>query len=51
MPTMCAVLLWRQVGLLSSRTQLVRVKNVLTEQQDTLEVPTEETLLEVSANN
>lgn len=42
---------WRdvtlKVGLLSSRTQLVRVKNVLTEQQDTLEVPTEETLVEV----
>jgi hypothetical protein len=36
-----------QVGLLSSHTQLVRIKNVLTEQQDTMEVPTEETLLEV----
>jgi len=35
------------VGLLSSQTRLVRIKNVLTEQQDTLEVPTEETLLEV----
>lgn len=36
-----------QVGLLSSQTRLVRIKNVLTEQQDTVEVPTEETLLQV----
>lgn len=37
-----------QVGLLSSQTRLVRIKNVLTEQQDTVEVPMEETLLQVS---
>jgi hypothetical protein len=36
------------VGLLSSQTRLVRIKNVLTEQQDTVEVPMEETLLQVS---
>jgi hypothetical protein len=36
-----------QVGLLSRQTRLVRIKNVLTEQQDTVEVPTEETLLQV----
>ncbi|KAF8069615.1 hypothetical protein HT031_001732 [Scenedesmus sp. PABB004] len=43
-----AVPWWRdvtlQVGLLSARTRLVRVVNVLTEQEDTLEVPDEETL-------
>lgn len=36
-----------QVGLRSSQTRLVRIKNVLTEQQDTVEVPVEETLLQV----
>eukprot|EP00879_Flechtneria_rotunda_P007962 GHRR01008342.1.p1 GENE.GHRR01008342.1~~GHRR01008342.1.p1 ORF type:complete len:233 (+),score=65.45 GHRR01008342.1:339-1037(+) len=33
-----------KVGLLSSKTRLVRIKNVLTEQEDTLEVPSEETV-------
>ncbi|WIA30013.1 hypothetical protein OEZ86_000110 [Tetradesmus obliquus] len=36
-----------RVGLLSSKTRLVRVKNVLTEQEDTLEVPSEETVGQV----
>jgi hypothetical protein len=36
-----------QVGLLSSKTRLVRVKNVLTEQEDTMEVPSEETVGQV----
>lgn len=36
-----------QVGLLSSKTRLVRVKNVLTEQEDLLEVPSEETVGQV----
>lgn len=40
---------WRlQVGLLSGKTRLVRVKNVLTEQEDVLEVPTEETVGQVT---
>lgn len=43
----CCVLLLLQVGLLSSQTRLVRIKNALTEQQDTVEVPMEETLLQV----
>jgi hypothetical protein len=38
-----------QVGLLSSKTRLVRVKNVLTEQEDTMEVPSEETVGQVRA--
>jgi hypothetical protein len=43
---LCAAAAW-QVGLLSSQTHLVRIKNVLTGQQDTVEVPMEETLLQV----
>jgi hypothetical protein len=33
-----------QVGLLSKQARLVRIKNVLTEQEDVMEVPSEETL-------
>eukprot|EP00878_Enallax_costatus_P019323 GHUV01020385.1.p1 GENE.GHUV01020385.1~~GHUV01020385.1.p1 ORF type:complete len:233 (+),score=43.81 GHUV01020385.1:241-939(+) len=36
-----------RVGLLSRKTRLVRVKNVLTEQEDVLEVPAEETVGQV----
>jgi hypothetical protein len=35
------------VGLLSGKTRLVRVKNVLTEQEDAMEVPSEETVGQV----
>lgn len=35
------------MGLLSSQTRLVTIKNVLTERHDTLEVPSEETLAQV----
>lgn len=42
---------WRdatlKVGLLSAATRLVRVRNVLTEQEDTLEVPCEETVAQL----
>ncbi|KAK9806145.1 hypothetical protein WJX72_003194 [[Myrmecia] bisecta] len=37
---------WR-IGALTSRTRVVRIKNVLTEQEDRMEVPQEETLEEV----
>ena len=36
-----------QIGNLSSKTRAVRVKNVLTSQEDTIEVPTEETIAEI----
>mmetsp|Transcript_16506 Transcript_16506/g.35887 ORF Transcript_16506/g.35887 Transcript_16506/m.35887 type:complete len:227 (-) Transcript_16506:311-991(-) len=42
---------WRdkacQVGLLSMRTRVIRIKNVLTSQEDKLEVPSEETIREI----
>ena len=36
------------VGSLSARTRLVRIKNVLTAQESTLEVPQEETVAEIA---
>lgn len=36
-----------QVGLLTSRTRLIRIRNVLTEQEDQLEVPVECTVGEI----
>ncbi len=36
-----------QIGSLSSRTRVVRVKNVLTGQEDCLEVPSEENVVEI----
>ncbi|KAL6757449.1 hypothetical protein V8C86DRAFT_1828730 [Haematococcus lacustris] len=42
---------WRdkkyQVGLLSARIRIIRIKNVLTGQEDHLEVPSEETVVEI----
>lgn len=36
-----------QLGNLSSRVRVVRMKNVLTKQEDTIEVPSEETVVEI----
>lgn len=36
-----------QIGQLSRKTRVVRIKNVLTEQEDQLEVPSEETIAEI----
>ena len=36
-----------QIGQLSKRCRLVRIKNMLTQQEDTLEVPAEEVLSEI----
>ena len=36
-----------QIGNLSKKTRVVRVKNVLTSQEDTVEVPSEETIAEI----
>ena len=37
----------QQIGLLSSHTRCIRIKNVLTDQTITLEVPVEESILEI----
>ena len=36
-----------QIGNLSARTRVVRVKNVLTAQEDRIEVPSEEAIVEI----
>ncbi|PNW78294.1 hypothetical protein CHLRE_09g403200v5 [Chlamydomonas reinhardtii] len=36
-----------QIGLLSARTRVIRVRNVLTDQEDQIEVPCEEKLVEI----
>ena len=57
LPTSCSSLclvrlplvlpLLRQIGNLSSKTRVVRIKNVLTSQEDTIEVPSEEMVVEI----
>ncbi|PNH09415.1 Cytochrome b5 domain-containing protein 1 [Tetrabaena socialis] len=36
-----------QMGLLSARTRVIRIRNVLTDQEDQIEVPCEEKLVEI----
>ncbi len=46
-PAVHALCMPAQIGLLSARTRVIRIRNVLTDQEDQIEVPCEEKLVEI----